>query len=184
MIENDWGKMTDRQKQIAEKQRRLYLKNWLKELSGIEVLEVYEGDENRELCAMYQAYLLTYQIENGSLPYSKLPFSSSKSEIYTWILQGMEIRKQKEYFLYHRVWMKIRILDAALAVESLWEASGGLGFLLAQTDYSYMLEVGADSRDEENYLLDIWEYNRSAGLSNLEAREILEYEGNVTSGKG
>ena len=158
MIENDWGKMTERQKQIAEKQRRLYLKNWLKQLSGIEVLEVYENDENIELRAMYNAYLATYQIENGGLPYSKLPFSSSKSEIYAWILRNMGIIEQEEYFLYHRVWIKIRILHAERAVKSLWETSGSLGFLLAQTDYSHMLEVGADSRDEENYLLDIWAY--------------------------
>ncbi|MBS5144530.1 MAG: hypothetical protein KHY89_03315 [Butyricicoccus pullicaecorum] len=160
MRENDCGKMTDRQKQIAEKQRELYLNNWFKKLSGIEVLEIYDKDKNVELCTMYETYLPTYRIENGSMPYSKLPFSSAKSEIYAWILQNMKIMAQKEYFLYNSVWIKIRVLDADLAVESLWEASGDLGILLAQTDYSCILEVGADSRDEENYLIDIWEYHR------------------------
>lgn len=160
MRENDCGKMTDRQKQIAEKRKRLSLNNWFKKLSGIEVLEIYDKGENVELCTMYETYLPTYRIENGSMPYSKLPFSSPKSEIYAWILQNMKITAQKEYFLYNGVWIKIRVLDAELAVESLWEASGELGILLAQADYSCILEVGADSRDEGNYLIDIWEYHR------------------------
>ena len=75
-------------------------------------------------------------------------------------LPKYEIIARKEYFLYNSVWAKIRVLDAELAVESLWETSGSLGIFLAQTDYSCILEVCADSRDEGNYLIDIWEYHR------------------------
>lgn len=125
---------------------------------GIEVLEVYENSENVELNEMYEVYLPTYQIANGNLPYSKLPFASSKTEIYTWICRNMEITEDKTYFLYHGVWIKIHILDAVPAVKSLWALSSG--FLLAEADHSRILEVGTDSRDEENYLIDIWEYQR------------------------
>lgn len=152
--------MTERQKLIAHKRLMQFVRNWLKQLIGVEVLEVYENNENIELNAMYDAYLPTYRIENGNLPFSKLPFSPVKSEIYAWILQNMRITEQKEYFLYYGVWVKIRILDAPLAVESLWELGKHSGFLLAECDYSHIFEVGADSRDEENYLIDIWAYNR------------------------
>lgn len=146
--------MTERQAEIAERQKKMYLRSWIKRLEGVEVLEIYEANTPIALCTLYEAYLSTYQIENGSLPYCKLPFSSSKSEIYAWILQKMDIQDGQEVFLYYRQWMKIRIEDAALAVASLWEASGG--FLLASVDCRQILEVGTDSRDEENYLLDIW----------------------------
>ena len=33
------------------------------------------------------------------------------------------------------------------------------GFLLAETDSSRMLEAGFDSRDENYYLIDIWNYS-------------------------
>lgn len=148
------------QQLILKKRKIQFVKNGLKSLRGIEVLELYEDDENTELNTMYKAYLPTYLIENGNLPYSKLPFSSAKPEIYAWILQNMEITEQKEYFLHNGVWVKIRILDASLAVESLWKQNKQSGFLLVESDYSRILEVCADSRDEENYLLDIWEYQR------------------------
>ncbi len=152
--------MTERQQLILKKRKIQFVKNGLRVLSGIEVLELYEDNENIELNTMYKAYLPTYLTENGNLPYSKLPFSSSKSEIYDWIIQDTEIQEQKEYFLLYGIWVKIRIWDRSLAAESLWALNKHTGFLLAESDYSRILEVGADSRDEENYLLDIWTYNR------------------------
>lgn len=152
--------MTERQQLILKKRKIQFVKNGLRVLSGIEVLELYEDNENIELNTMYKAYLPTYLTENGNLPYSKLPFSSSKSEIYDWIIQDTEIQEQKEYFLLYGIWVKIRIWDLSLAAESLWALNKHTGFLLAESDYSRILEVGADSRDEENYLLDIWTYNK------------------------
>lgn len=35
-----------------------------------------------------------------------------------------------------------------------------IGFLFIEIDLSYMLEVSFDSRDEDNYLIDIWKYNK------------------------
>ena len=43
---------------------------------------------------------------------------------------------------------------------SLWLHNGNTkGFLLAETDSSRMLEAGFDSRDENYYLIDIWNYS-------------------------
>ncbi len=58
--------------------------------------------------------------------------------------------------------------DLFLAIKSLWEHDvskqgnlniGTFGFLLADAKWSCIMETGCDSRDEYNYLIDIW-YDR------------------------
>ena len=65
-----------------------------------------------------------------------------------------------EYFFFCGIWCRIKLLDLRLAIPSLWVHNGNTkGFLLAETDSSRMLEAGFDSRDENYYLIDIWNYS-------------------------
>ena len=70
------------------------------------------------------------------------------------------LNENNEYFFFCGIWCRIKLLDLRLAVPSLWMHDGNTrGFLLAETDLSRMLEAGSDSRDEYQYLIDIWDYN-------------------------
>ena len=70
------------------------------------------------------------------------------------------LNENNEYFFFCGIWCRIKLLDLRLAVPSLWMHDGNTrGFLLAETDLSRMLEAGSDSRDENYYLIDIWDYN-------------------------
>ncbi|MDE6710088.1 MAG: hypothetical protein K2J76_06335, partial [Oscillospiraceae bacterium] len=66
----------------------------------------------------------------------------------------MGLKEGAEYFFYCGLWVQIRIQNLQLAVQSLWYENN---FLLAEKNLSRILEVGFDSRDEDNYLIDIWE---------------------------
>lgn len=152
--------MTERQQLIAHKQTLQFAKNKLKQIEGIEVLKIFEQDEHTELNKMYLAYVPSYSYDYNMQPCSKLPYKSTESQIHSWIIANMGLKEKNEYFFYCRVWVKIKILDLQLAVQSLWKQSTNIGFLLAEIDLSYMLEVSFDSRDEDNYLIDIWKYNK------------------------
>lgn len=70
------------------------------------------------------------------------------------------LKENNEYFFFCGIWCRIKLLDLRLAIPSLWLHNGNTkGFLLAETDSSRMLEAGFDSRDENYYLIDIWNYS-------------------------
>lgn len=148
--------MTQRQSLIAHKIAIQTAKNTLNQLSGIDVLHVYEDQENQDLNELYAAYTSTYSYNVP--PYSKLPYHSSEENIYSWLIETIELKEQGEYFLLCGLWSKIKILDLQCAVPSLWHHNKNTkGFLLAETDLSRIMECGSDSRDEYHYLIDIWE---------------------------
>lgn len=70
------------------------------------------------------------------------------------------LKENNEYFFFCGIWCRIKLLDLRLAIPSLWLHNGNTKvFLLAETDSSRMLEAGFDSRDENYYLIDIWNYS-------------------------
>lgn len=145
--------MTDRQQLIARKAALQSAKNKLRGLSGVCVLEIYEG--NRKLDKLYLDYAATYGCIKE--PRSRLPFNCSKEDIVSWIIDIMGLKEQKEYFIFCGVWGRIKISDLHRAVSSMWECEKNChGFLLAEGDLSRIMECGSDSRDEENYLIDLW----------------------------
>ena len=147
--------MTERQSLIARKIAIQSTKNMLKQLSGLDVLKIYEDNENRDLNELYSAYTSTF--EYNEKPYSKLPYHSSEEKINSWLIETMELKEQGEYFLLCGLWSKIKILDLKSSVSSLWRHNkNSRGFLLAEIDLSRIMECGSDSRDEYHYLIDIW----------------------------
>lgn len=121
-------------------------------MTGIEVIKIFEQNELEELNEIYSAYTSTYS--HDFEPYSKLPYGSPETQIYSWIIKVMGLKEGAEYFFRCGLWVHIRIQNLQLAVQSLWY---GKNFLLAEKNLSRILEVGFDSRDEDNYLIDIWE---------------------------
>ncbi len=147
--------MTERQKIIAHKIAVQSTKNALKQIAGIAVLDIYTENENQGLNELYAAYASTYGCDWK--PYSKLPYQASEEQIFDWIIDTMDL-KETEYFFLCGLWCRIKVLDLKCAVASLWHKEKNVvGFLLAETDLSRIVECCSDSRDEENYLIDIWE---------------------------
>ena len=110
---------------------------------------------------MYSSYISNVYKKNA-MPYSRLPEKSSKAQVYSWVIDTMGLKEGQEYFYYCGIWAKTRISDLQLATQSLCNLGGGIiGFLLAEVDLSRMLELSSDSRDEYNYLIDIWKYSDS-----------------------
>ena len=150
--------MTECQKLIAYKQTVQAAKNKLKQMSGISILEILEQNENPGLNEMFSAYTTTFG--NDIEPYSKLSYPSPAETFYSWLIGTMELKENDEYYFYCGIWCRIKLLDLRLAIPSLWLHNGNTkGFLLAETDSSRMLEAGFDSRDENYYLIDIWNYS-------------------------
>ena len=146
--------MTERQALIAHKQTVLRTKARLKQMQGVEVIELFEENEPDALRELYSAYLAYSAAYSYCLePCSRLPHGSSESEICSWLMSEMRLREGYEYFFHYNLWVQLRIQHLYPAVQSLWS---GNGFLLAETDFSRILEAGFDSRDEDHYLIDIW----------------------------
>lgn len=153
--------MTERQKRIAQKLAIQSAKNKLKELSGIAVSELYEENQNLALNELAAAYFSTFS--DNQEPYSRLPYQSSKEKIYSWIIDTMELKEQREYYYFCGLWSKIKLLDLKCAVAALWRSEKNVsGFLLAETDLSRIMECGLDSRDEDHFLIDIWAFGQSS----------------------
>lgn len=153
--------MTERQKRIAQKLAIQSAKNKLKELSGIAVSELYEENQNLALNELAAAYFSTFS--DNQEPYSRLPYQSSKEKIYSWIIDTMELKEQREYYYFCGLWSKIKLLDLKCAVAALWRSEKNVsGFLLAETDLSRIMECGLDSRDEDHFLIDIWNFGQSS----------------------
>lgn len=134
--------MTDRQ--LLEKKKKLQrVRNMLKVADGIEVDEICDG--------------LNIIIENyyscDKVPDSRIPENSGS--ICEWIIDctGLE-NNMVVYLLFEGVPVKIRITDVKTAVKSMWDAYGGITFIDRKLEKVY--EVGNDSRDEYNYLFDMF----------------------------
>lgn len=152
-------------KQLLKKKIKIQqVKNKLKLLNGIEILEIFENDENGRLNEIFSDYY-PVMCSNNTLPHSRLSFESSDLEIFSWIASKMRLENGQEYFfLCNGIWARIRIINLQWAIKSLWEQNryrqgkhkiGSLGFLLMEVNLNYIMEAGCDSRDEYNYLIDI-----------------------------
>ncbi|MCM1507648.1 MAG: hypothetical protein NC177_11015 [Ruminococcus flavefaciens] len=134
--------MNDRK--LLEKKKKLQrVRNMLKSTDGIEVIEICDGLNIR--IAEY------YSCEK--VPDSRI--SEDSDNIYEWITDCMKFRNNMiVYLLCEGVPVKIRITDVQTAVKSLWDAHGTITTAVENLEKVY--EVGNDSRDECNYLFDVY----------------------------
>lgn len=154
----------DRKGILEQKLKVQRVKNVLKQLKGIEILELYEKDEKEALNAVLEKYV-PIQCSVHTVPFSRISNSASDAEVYQWIISEFSLAEgQIFYYFCEEVWVRIRIIDLQAAVSSMWryEVPGSyvpgitVGFLLVDETLSTIMEVGSDSRDEYHYLIDIW----------------------------
>ena len=134
--------MTNRQ--LLEKKKQIQrIRNILKVTDGIEIMEIHDG--------------LNITIEDyysgEKIPDSRIPENSDN--IYEWITDCLKPENNMIVFLLcENIPVKIRIKDVQTAVKSLWDNHGGITFIDQKLETVY--EVGNDSRDECNYLFDVY----------------------------
>lgn len=128
---------------LLEKKKKLQrIRNILKVADGIEVIEICDG--------------LSIDIENY---YSseKIPDSiiTPDENIYNKIIKYMHIQNNMITFIMcEGVPVKIRITDVKTAVKSLWNTYHEI--MIIDENLTKVYEIGNDSRDEYNYLFDIF----------------------------
>jgi hypothetical protein len=156
-MERTYG-MTERQAIIAHKITVQAAKNKLKRIPGIAVLELYGENENLALNECASRY---FSISCGydQKPYSRLFYKSPEETVCSWMIDTMNLKEHRAYYYFCGIWSKIELLDLTCAVSFLWREDHG--FLFAEADLSRMLECGFDSRDENHFLIDIWENRKS-----------------------
>lgn len=148
--------MTERQQLIAQKLQILSVKQTLKKLSGIEIMGIVDDNDNRILGEIWSTYEPA-MCSNTTVPYSKIAYKSSEEQVISWIAASMELKEDICYFFdCHGTWVKIKFLNLHDGIKSLWE-HGGLGFILVNNNLTQIMEASFDSRDEDNYLIDIWD---------------------------
>ena len=152
---SEWTR-EERQRLLAQKRTLLAARTRCKQLSGVEIIALLDGQEYPPLSQMYAEYC-PYVSSYDTIPTSRLSHSAPREQICAWVVETMGLQKGQEYFYLcgGGFWAHIRLTDLTLAVPSLLGECVE-GFLLAEVDLSRMLEVGFDSRDEEQYLIDIW----------------------------
>lgn len=150
--------MIDRE--ILEKKKRLQkVRNTLKEISGIEVLCIYENQYISKFCGMWERLSELGYCSPDKIPDDKIDCKSEDSVIYQWVLDRTNLEDGMTVYLMCRdVWVKVMISDIHKAVKDLWNVIGKQnGLTIVNEDLTVLKEFGSDSRDEYNYLYD--EYN-------------------------
>ena len=147
---------------IEKKFKILEIKNILKEfnknIKGIEIIKVLEEKEIKKINEIYSEYIKTYN-NNSKINTikNKINYKTSESEICKKIIENINIKNNNEYFLYcqNKVWIKIKILDSYNSIKFLFNHQNHQ-FLLMETNMKKIIEFGLDSRDEYNFIIDIW----------------------------
>ena len=132
------------------------VRNTLKTVEGVEVLHIYEESEP----ALDR--VLDMLGDLGYTSYSKLPDSSidehtDDASLYEWVAECIGLEKGAVFFLRcEGFWVKIRIADRETAARSLWNdiEPRCKGFTVLNEKMDRFMDIGNDSRDEQNYLFD------------------------------
>ena len=159
--------MNEEKRILLERKRAMQdAKNRLKYIDGqgLEVLEIFEADKKPVLEEIFSEYCAAHYGTDVPADY-KISVDVSQEQIYAWIVEKFELLEGKEYLLLcggygcGRVWKRlcaiIKIDNAFAAVKSMWIHGHG-GFILVDMEDRKVLEAGNDSRDEKNYLIDIY----------------------------
>lgn len=141
-------KLLENKKQIQK------AKNILKSMSSIKVLHIYDIDYIEQLEKIN--FKNSGYYSSLKIPDSKISYDTNEFIIYRWIIDCMKLKnKELVYFLCNNIWTKIQIIDVESAVKELWNYNNeSKGFIIFNEKLHKLLEVGSDSRDENNYLYD------------------------------
>lgn len=136
-------------KLLESKIRMQKIRNILKNLEGLEILEISEIPFDFKILKKYGYY------SNQKIPDSRISIYSSLSDLYAWIIQCLQLQDAKILFLLLDSFpIKIKIRNTETAVKSLWQ----FGEITILDEQQTMLsEICCDFRDEQHYLFDFYD---------------------------
>lgn len=158
--------MTEEKRMLLERKKAMQdARNRMKLIDGqgLEVFDIFEENTKPTLGkVMFQRCATNYPMNVPAE--NKISEDVSEEELFAWIAEKLDLVEGKEYFYYcSGMWAVIKINKLFPAIKNMWfhdtleRGIGCLGFLLVDLESNRVLEVGSDSRDEENYLIDIFD---------------------------
>ena len=121
------------------------VRNRLKTISGIKVIEIYE---NIKITDKIQNYYSCEKVPD-------LKIACNSENIYSFIIENMHlVNNMTVFILYEGIPVKVKITDVSTAVKSLWDINHEI--MIIDENLTKVYEIGFDSRDEYNYLFDIF----------------------------
>lgn len=150
--------MNEEKRILLERKKAMQdAKNKLKHIDGqgLDVLDIFEEDTKPALEEIISEYRATHFSSDIPADY-KISTDAPQEQIYSWIIEKLQLHEGKEYVLWERspIWATIKINNVYEAVKSMW-IHKHKNFILVDMESKKVLEVGNDSRDEYNYLIDI-----------------------------
>ncbi|MDE6424664.1 MAG: hypothetical protein K2K89_00775 [Ruminococcus sp.] len=121
------------------------IRNMLKTISGIEVIEICE---NIKITDKIQNYYSCEKVPD-------LKIACNSENIYSCIIENMHlVNNMTVYILFESITVKVKIMDVSTTVKSLWDTHHEITII--DEPMTKVYEIGFDSRDEYNYLFDIF----------------------------
>lgn len=121
------------------------VRNMLKTISGIKVIEICE---NIKITDKIQNYYSCEKVPD-------LKIARNSENIYSCIIENMHLMNNITVFiLCEGIPVKVKIMDVSTAVKSLWDINHEITII--DENMTKVYEIGFDSRDEYNYLFDIF----------------------------
>ncbi|MDE6672941.1 MAG: hypothetical protein K2K16_12230 [Ruminococcus sp.] len=119
--------------------------NMLKTISGIKVIEICE---NIKITDKIQNYYSCEKVPD-------LKIACNSENIYGFIIENMHlVNNMTVYILFESIPVKVKIMVVSTAVKSLWNTYHEITII--DENMTKVYEIGFDSRDEYNYLFDIF----------------------------
>ncbi len=126
------------------------IKNLMKQVNGIDILD-YEKGVLKEDILRNAGYC-----DPSKKAESCITFDSSESDIIDWILKSVSVSEEEIcYLFYDNIYkVKVRVINKKQMLSDLWRVFHRISILNQEKNLFY--EVEMDSRDEYNYLFDIY----------------------------
>lgn len=135
-------------KLLEFKIRTQKIRNILKNLNGLKILEISEIPFDFKILKKSGYYA------DRKIPNSKISIYSKASDLYAWIIQCLQLEDGKILFLLLDSFpIKVKILNAEIAVQNLWQARE---ITILDIQHTVLSEICCDSRDEQHYLFDFY----------------------------
>lgn len=135
-------------KLLEFKLRMQKIRNILKDLNGLKILEISEIHFDFKILKKSGYYA------DQKIPNSKISIYSKASDLYDWIIQCLQLEDGKILFLLLDSFpIKVKILNVEIAVKNLWQARE---ITILDVQQTVLSEICCDSRDEQHYLFDFY----------------------------
>lgn len=128
-------------------------RNMMSEIKGIQILDYEEYSLSDEFLQK------SGYCSNDKIADARIPFCTDDEEIINIVCSLMEIKEEQIlHLLVNGLLVKFQINDIRTAIHDIWDKTSpdSKGFVLINENKDTMYDLGSDSRDEDNYLFDIY----------------------------